>query len=41
MEFGIPIDDLYDPNKEYIYDIITNYFDNPIMHKIIACTWQK
>ena len=34
MNFGIPIDDLYDPNKDYIYDIICNYFDNPIMHKI-------
>lgn len=33
MEYGTKIDE-YDPNREVLYDIITEFFENPVLTKI-------
>lgn len=33
MEYGIKIDD-YDPDRELVYNIITEFYDNPVLTKI-------
>jgi hypothetical protein len=34
MEYGEIIDSSYDPNKNRIYPLFSDYFDNPLMNKI-------